>query len=57
LDDRGGSLVAKVADFGTVRERTPQEGADDDTKTAATHSLTGAIVGTKGYMVRDSHSL
>jgi serine/threonine protein kinase len=49
LDDRGSRLIAKLADFGTVREST-QGGPGDDAKPAATHSLTGAIVGTQGYM-------
>jgi serine/threonine protein kinase len=39
LDDRDN---AKVADFGTVREGV--------TKDAATHTITGAAVGTNGYM-------
>ena len=48
LDDRGSGLIAKVADFGTVREGT-RKGAGDTTQ-AATHTLTGARVGTHGYM-------
>ena len=48
LEDRGNGLVAKVADFGTVREGT-RKGAGG-TKEAATHTLTGARVGTHGYM-------
>jgi serine/threonine protein kinase len=48
LDDRGSGLVAKVADFGTVREGT-RKGAGD-TRGVVTHTLTSTRVGTNGYM-------
>jgi serine/threonine protein kinase len=46
LDEHGN---VKVADFGTVRAGVTQQGAGN-AKNAATHTLTGAAVGTQGYM-------
>jgi serine/threonine protein kinase len=43
LDAQG---VAKVADFGTVRDFDVKKGS-------ATHTLTRAVVGTNGYMPRE----
>jgi hypothetical protein len=48
LDDHGSGIIAKVADFGTVREGARK--GPGGTKDAATHTLTGARVGTHGYV-------